>query len=315
MNENDSDLKDLLDSTEVDATPDPVRAHAVRQRMMSIAGRARTRRPRIRTGPVAALVVIGAAGIGLAATETGRSILRWIVIPIQKGQVIKWEAPDGGVWAFSESDRSEPYSVEEEEAAAKEFAEYNAIQQAGGGRVTGLIEGPGFSDGETSHTTYQILYTLSSGETREVGGSRPTGKQAENMRIDEIMRLRDAGAGEIVEERPFPIGLGSYVIRFTLSDGETIDLRTGFPPSTREERARIFAEMRKLKEQLRFTVLNPRADAWGVWGLLRYRLADGRVVGATERVPPEAISEDGTHVVLPDLEAPIAIEGAAGEAW
>jgi hypothetical protein len=266
---------------------------------------------------VAALVGIGVAGIGLATTETGRSILHWIMTPIQEQQATEWEAPDGTLWLHSTSGRTEPYSPEEEEAAAKDFVEYHAIQQAGGGRLVGLIEAPGFVDDETSHTIYRIVYTLTNGETHRVGSGRPTGRQAENMRIDEIMELRDAGLGEIVEEGAFPIGLGRYTIRFTLSDGETIDLQTMFPPSTREEREHIFAEMGRLKAQLHFTVLDPYVypenPERGVWGLLRYTLADGRTVGATERVPSEAISEDGTHVVLPDLKAPVAIEGAARE--
>jgi hypothetical protein len=76
------------------------------------------------------------------------------------------------------------------------------------------------------------------------------------------------------------------------------------------------AEMRGLKTALRFTVrdayfdkANPEA---GVWGTLQYQLADGRTVGAKEQLPPEIISEDGTQVVMPDMEAPITIEGAEG---
>lgn len=315
MNENDLKLGNLLDSTELDAIPDPARVQAVRERTMNLAHRSAARRPRARVSFVAALMVIGLVGIGMAATETGRSLLGLITTPIQENAVTEWVAPDGTVWSRTSRGRSEPYSVAEEDAVANEFAEYHAIKQAGGGRLVGLIESPGFMIGMTSHTIFQIAYAMQNGEDKIVGSGRPTAKQAENLRIDEIMELRDAGAGEIVEQQPLPIGLGRYTIRLTLSDGETIDLQTTFPPSTREERERIFAEMHKLRAQLLFSVLDPYVDPEhperGVWGILQYTLADGRTVGATSRVPPEAISEDGTQVVLPDLVAPIAIQGAS----
>jgi hypothetical protein len=314
MYENDSELRDLLDATEMDAQPDPARVQAVRDRMMNIASRTGRRSHGRRNVLVAALVVLGVSGIGLAATETGRDFIRWIFTPVEEIQTTKWVSPDGSVWSHSRTGRSEPFSPEETEAITRTFAENYEIQEAGGGRLIGLMEGPGF-DGAISHTTYSIEYTQSDGQKNQVGSGRPTGKQAENMRIDEIMRLRDAGTGEIIEERPSRIGLGRYTIRFTLSDGEMIDLETFHPPSTREQREQIFAEMHELKTQLRFTVENPHVypgdPTGGVWGLLRYTLCDGRTVGAVERVPPEAISEDGLYVVLPDWESPIAIEGAS----
>ena len=50
MYENDSELRDLLDATEMDARPDPARVQAVRQRMMNIASRT-GRRPHGRRAP------------------------------------------------------------------------------------------------------------------------------------------------------------------------------------------------------------------------------------------------------------------------
>jgi hypothetical protein len=314
MNDSDSELKNILDATEMDARPDPARAEVVRQRMLNIAGRAGTRPHRHRSVLVAALVVIGVSGIGLAATETGRNFIRWIFTPVEEIHSTEWEAPTGEVWTQSTIGRSEPYSPEEEKRVAEGFAESYAAKQAGEGRLVGLIESPGWAG--VSETVYLIEYEHEDGETTAVGSGRPTGKQAENLRIDEIMQLRDAGAGEIIEQSPFPIGMGRYTIRLTLSDGETVDLATHYPPGTEEERELVFAEMRELKAALRFTVLdayfdkaNPEA---GVWGTLQYQLADGRTVGATEQLPPEIISEDGTQVVMPDVESPIAIEGAEG---
>lgn len=313
MYENDSELRDLLDATEMDARPDPAQVQAVRDRMMNIASRTGRRSRGRRNALVAALVVLGVSGIGLAATETGRNFIRWILTPVEEIQSTEWEAPNGDVWSHTTTGRSEPYSSQEQEEVARKFAENYESKQAGEGRLVGLIESPGWFG--VSQIVYLIEYMQSDGETTSVGSGRPTGKQAENMRIDEIMRLRDTGAGKIIEEHPFPIGMGKYTIRLTLSDGKTVDLETFYPPGTREEREQIFAEMRKLKAALRFTVLhacfdeaNPKA---GVWGTLQYQLADGRTVGATEQIPPEVISEDGTQVVMPDLEAPIVIEGAA----
>lgn len=308
----DSELKNMLQNTEMEARPDLSRVEAARARMMQAAQRAGRSSHPARNALITALVIMGVSGIGLAATETGRNFVRWIFTPVEQLHSTKWESPEGDVWSQTTTGRDEPYSPEEQEAVAEKFAENYASKQAGAGRLVGLIESPGWA-GET-HTVYLVEYTQSDGTKSVVGGDRPTGKQAENMRIDEIMRLRDAGEGEIIEQHPFPIGMGQYIIRLTLSDSETIDLKTFYPPSTREEREQTFAEMRELKAALRFTVLdacfdkaNPEA---GVWGNLQYTLADGRVVGATEPLPPQVISEDGTQVVMPDVAAPIAIQGA-----
>ena len=142
-----------------------------------------------------------------------------------------------------------------------------------------------------------------------------TDEQAENMRIDEIMELRDAGEGEIISQDEFPkgVGLGRYTIRFTLSDGRTIDLETCYPPSTKQQREAIFAETRELKEKLDFSVRlacsDPSDPLGRVWGILRYKLSDGRTVGVTDTIPPEVISPDGKHVVMPGTEEQLEIQG------
>ena len=144
MYENDSELRSMLDATEMDARPDPDRAQAVRQRMMNIASRGGGRPHRHRSALVAAVVVLGISGIGLAATETGRDFIRWIFTPVEEIQSTEWEAPDGDVWTQS-TGRDQPYSPEEEEAVAKQFAENYASKQAGEGRLVGLIETPGWA--------------------------------------------------------------------------------------------------------------------------------------------------------------------------
>lgn len=70
------------------------------------------------------------------------------------------------------------------------------------------------------------------------------------------------------------------------------------------ERGQIIAETQQLKTAWLFTVLKPwrtvERPVDGVWGLLRYTLADGRMVGITEQVPADVISEDGTEIVQPE---------------
>jgi hypothetical protein len=307
MCEKDREFRHLMESVAMNTTPDPEHTEAVRRQTLSVARRAGNRPGYRRIGLIAAVVVLGVCGIGLAATETGRNLIRSIFTPIGKVEATQWEAPDGTVYTESRN-TSEPYTGDEERAATNKFQEIHALQDAGQGKLVGLAERSG-------DTGFFVQYELGDGTTTELCQGRPTGKQAENMRIDEIMELRDAGAGEVVSEQPFVIGLGRYTIRFTLSDGQAVDLTANYPPGKREEREALFAETEELKSQLRFTVLNPHVDPQqpeaGVWGLLRYELADGRTVGLVQRVPDEAISEDGRFVVLPDLAEPVAITGAS----
>jgi len=306
-----SELEKELVSIEMDARPDPHCVQALREQMMDIASRVAAHPHRGRNRVSVLLVVIAVSGLAVAGTKTGRSFVQWVFTPIGQVQSTQWVAPSGELWSQTQTGRSEPFSPEEEEVVARKFAENSASKQAGEGRLVGLIENPGFMG--TSLTIYQIEYTQSNGAKNIVGSGRPVGLQAENLRIDEIMQLRDAGAGRVIEHYPFLIGMGKYTIRLTLSDGATVDLQTFFPPSTSDERERIFEEMRELKASLRFTVLDAHWDSanpmMGVWGNLRYELADGRIVGATEQLPLEVISEDGTQVVMPDQESAIPIEG------
>jgi hypothetical protein len=291
----------------MNTTPDPEHSEAVRRQTLSVARRAASHPGYRRIGLIAAAVVLGVCGIGLAATETGRNLIRRIFTPIEQQHATRWEAPDGTVYSESRN-WGEPYSGDEEQAAASKFQEIHALQDAGQGKLVGLAE-------RSDDTGFFVQYELGDGTITQLCQGRPTGEQDENMRIDEIMELRDAGAGEVINEQPFVIGLGRYTIRFTLSDGQTVDLTANYPPGKREEREAIFAETEELRSQLRFTVLNPHVDPKqpeaGVWGILRYELADGRTVGLVQRVPDEAISEDGQFVVLPDLAEPVAITGAS----
>jgi hypothetical protein len=307
MCEHDPELKDMLESAEINIAPGQERLAAVRERTLALTQQSHKKIRLRRVTWIAALIVLGVSTVGLAATETGRELIRHLFIPVSESHQTKWISPDGDAWTRTRND--EPFSPEEKQQVADEFSEIHQIKEAGGGRLTGLMDNPSPFGG--SMVVYMIEYTLSSGEITRVGSGPPSGKQAENMRINEIMKLRDSGAGEILSERPSPSGMGLYVIRFTLSDGETIDLTTTYPPSTREERDKIFAEMWQLKQQRRFNVLNPwhtsDAPEEGVWGILQYTLSDGRIVGTVERLPDELISEDGQFVVLPGSDERIVI--------
>ena len=317
MSENNNDMEKILASAAMESDPDPAAIQAVRQRMIAIAGSARARRSPGRTALILAVALVSVSAVGLAATETGRDLIRRILIPIRTDEVAKWEAPDGSIWSRSKSisdSDAEPYTAEEQESIKTTFQEIHEIQQAGGGRLVGLLEGTGW-DGSPSYTVYQIEYTLANGEVHTVGSGGPRGKQAENMRIDEIMELRNAGEGELISQSEFRfrIGLGRYTIRFTLADGQTVDLMTNYPPGTKDQREAIFAETRALKEQLRFSVehanFDPSDPHGKVWGVLQYELSDGRTVGISQTIPPEVISSDGKYVVMPGSEEQLEIQG------
>lgn len=308
----DSELDNMLSSSEMKVAPDAGRVQALREQLIRRANTIGRRPRRYRSAAVAAIACVTVAGIGLGATETGRALIQWVLTPIDEAQSTQWQAPDGELWTHIETARDRPLTPDEEAKVADRFAEDFASKHAGEGRLAGLIESPGFAG--ISQTVYLIEYTHSDGTKQVVGSGRPAGEQARNMQLDEIMQLRDDGAGEIVAQEPFAIGMAKYTLRFALSDGASFDLQTFFPPGTREERERIFGEMRELKAALQFEVLSAFVDPgnplMGVWGNARYHLADGRFVGATEQLPPDVISEDGLSVVMPGRPDALPIAGA-----
>lgn len=304
MNDNEQELGRMLESTTLSADVSPARVHDVRQRTMQIAAAGGGRRGGLRLGGIAAAVLVGMTAVGVAGTETGREWMRSLFTRIEPAHKISGEREDGSLWSVTRSGpEAGPFSAEEAERTKTTMDEVAALMKAGEGRLVEIMEGqgiPGVPGAEVIHITCIIEYTLSNGE-KTIMGQQPTPAQVAKMRLDEIMKLWDAGEGEIVSKAEFPLGLGRYVIRFTLGDGQTVVVRTLFPPGPRAEREAIFAEAKMLKQARRFTLDEPvtRTPDGRVTGTLRYNLADGRVVGVVEEVPADVISPDGKYVVTP----------------
>jgi hypothetical protein len=303
----DESFQEALQSAEMRIDPDPAHVGAVRERMAALARKGTGNRRIAKRAWIVGLLLGGVCAVGLGATQTGRNFLRWIFTPVLPRHEITVTTPDGTIWAQGGS--LEPYSPEEQQAAADQFAEIAELQQLGLGELVGFMEGP-------DETVYSIRYRLKDGTSTKVATGVLTALQAFMMRIDEIQRLRDAGAGDVIVESRSPLGLGFYIIRFTLPD-RTIDLQTWYPPSTREQRDAIFAETRELKADLLFSVeqasVNVENPEEGVVGLLRYTLFDGRTIGIVERVPPEVITADGAYVVVPGTGEHLSID--SGPFW
>lgn len=308
MSENEMNLRNLLDSAALDAVPDTVQMDAVREKLKTGAVRplSRMSRRRVAGATVVGLLIIGGAAI--ASTPAGRAWIVDIFTPVTDVHTVSWESPDGSLYTRTMGDA--PPSSIEADAVQDSFREIDAIVAAGGGRLVGMIESPNYVNGEPL-TVYMVEYTLSDGNTIRVG-CNPVGLQAEALHLEEIRELRDAGAGELLAEYPCEIGLGRFMIRFALEDGSTVELEMFYPPGTRQERERIFSELRRLKADRHFTVSYAERCAehpeLGVRGLLRYTLADGRMVGISEQVPNELVSPDGKGVLQPETNEYIAIQ-------
>ncbi len=341
MSAEDADFRCMLESASIRLAPDPDRVRAAHDRMMRVAQGPRRRRGR-RTVVVAGLVVVGVSAVGLAGTQAGRKLLRSVFTPVKRMYVMGWQgpiepvvttrpgqsatpadaksipaqSPDANstgqyvdaVFGVIATEGEEPPGTEEADSAMQGMHEVDEIARAGGGRLIGLTEAPGMFG-------YVVEYTLGNGEVRPVGTNFLYPKQRVNMRSDEIIQLRRAGAGQTISQEKHRIGLGRFVIRLSLANGQTVDLRTQYPPMTAKALQGIFAETRALKASHRFTVAEafagppaPNATNREVHGILRYRLANGRTVGIMERVPPALISPDGKWVVMPESQARVEIQ-------
>ncbi len=303
MYQEDQELEQVLKSAALPAGFSPGRSQMLHDQVLQM-----TRAPirphrRLPTVGLTALLVVGATTIAVAATKTGRDLVRRVF-------TIGGALSDGSGWGAARY--GQPFTAEEAETGKSRWEEIAAVSKAGGGRLVAVYEGeglPGVPGAERMHVCYRVEYTLASGEKVDVG-TTPNPAQRANMRLDEIEKLRDAGAGEIVSQTDSPIGLGRFILRFTLSDGQTVEVETNYPPGTRAEREAIFDEAARLKEARQFTVLNAERSPGGrVTGLLRYTLADGRTVGVvTTDIPADVISADGKYIISPSGEQTAEIQ-------
>ncbi len=299
-------MREVIKSAGVDDDPNSLKMQATKDRMLFLARKAARTMSGYRMMGIGACLLVGVSAVGLAATETGRNLVRWVFTPVETRHYIFHEPEkidSSSITPVSYvTGRDQSPTEVEEEIIKSEIDEIERIRQNGGGKLIGLLEGP---EQEGIYPVYRIEYTLGNGKTLAVNWNKPEGKQAENMRIDEIMKLRDSGAGEVISKEYSRLGMGKYILRFDMPDGRTVDLETYYPPGTREEREAIFAETRLLKEQRRFKVLKASRDPDGkILGLLQYTLFDGRPIGINEHdLPEDIISIDGQYVVMPETQA------------
>jgi len=309
MHREDDELQSILEPARMSTESNADHMQAVRQRMLhqARASLAHPHRAAVRW-TVGLLAVVAVSAGGLAATRAGRDFIRRVFTPVETSYSFQGEvqSKDGNyeLWSAGRSGFGVgPYTSQEGERLRARWAEMRAIGQEGGGRLTGLIESTQ-QDGTGYSVIYLIDYALSDGSVEQAGSGRLTSKQARNMRIDEILKFRDAGAGEVIDARASDLGLGRFLIRFTLSDGSMVDLTTQYPPGTRTQREAIFAEALELRRRRDFAVLLPHRDATTgtVTGVMKFTLADGRTVGLVGSVPTDMLTPDGKHVATLDSE-------------
>ena len=167
MYEEDTGLGRVLESAALPAAPSAARAQAVHERMRELT-RTPVRRQRRWPAVVASgLLVIGAGTFGVAGTETGRALVRYLFTKIEPAHGVTGTQPDGSSWSVvRHGPGAEPFSPAEAQAVTAQMDEIAATKQAGGGRLAQVIESPGHPSipgAERIFTTYVIEYTLADG--------------------------------------------------------------------------------------------------------------------------------------------------------
>jgi len=212
----------------MECRPDAAHVEAVRGRMMSLVCTSGKHRMWHRTAWIAGCAVVGLTTVGLGGTQAGRDWVRSLFTPVEEIYMTTWAPPDGAA-SYSQVRNSMPYSEEEEAAVACEFREIHVLQQAGGGRLVGLLESPG-------GTTYQIEYTLRNGEAAVIGCNAVTpalGTRQEREAIfAEARQLKQGLRFTVLQahadrERPRSPVWG--VLQYTLADGRTIGISEPVP--------------------------------------------------------------------------------------
>ncbi len=296
MRREDDELQSILEPARMSTETNVDHMQAVRQRMLhqARASLAHPHRTAVRW-TIGLLVVVAVSAGGLAATRTGRDLIGWVFTPVSGNRVNDGKPSDS-------SEESNASGTKQGEGVQSWKDEIDAIRETGGGRLRGLTEIPKILDFTSYIIVYWIDYELSDGSLHTIQ-DHPSDRQAKNMRLAEILELRNAGAGQVVAYDPEDIGMGRYIIRFELSDGSTVDVETKYPPGTLAERKAIFAEARELYHRGEFAVLRADSDTeLGVTGTLRITLADGRTVCLRGIVPSDMLTPDGQQAMSPSSE-------------
>ncbi len=296
MRHQDDELQSILEPARMSTETNVDHMQAVRQRMLhqARASLAHPHRAAVHW-TVALLAVVAVSAGGLAATQTGRDLIGWVFTPVRGAPVNDGKPSDS-------KEELNASGTEQVEEIQDWQAEIDAIRKAGGGHLRGLTELPNILDFTMEYIIlYWIDYELSDGSLRTIQDD-PSERQAKNMRLAEILELRNAGAGQLVTHNPEPIGMGRYIIRFELSDGSTVNVETKYPPGTLAERKAIFAEAQELHNRREFVVLGRpyySAECDSVIGKLRFTLADGRTVCLGGVVPPDRLTPDRQYAMSP----------------
>jgi len=157
--EHDTEMKSLLGSAAMNVEPDPVRMQATRERMLQIVSSPPVARSARRTVLTVGLLLVGVSAVGVAATQSGRNLIRWIFTPIETPHVVTGRMPsespnEDGMWSVT-SNRLEPFTAEETEDIRARMTEIGQIRLAGGGRLAGLFEGPSPDGSASQYTVFQ----------------------------------------------------------------------------------------------------------------------------------------------------------------
>jgi len=307
MCESDPEIRDLVEAAGLSGAPDSARMAAVRQRLAQMPAAPRPTR-RLRTAGIATLAIVAGAGAVIGGTQTGRDFVRHLFFPISTSYQVTVPT-DEGVMSYGRNDV--PFTPEEQQEARSALLDVKQQIEAGGGDFVGIIEGRNPTGPGLSYT-YMVQYPLGENRMSTIGQSTPPTRPEELKRAQEIIALYEAGFGEVVAHAKHGMGMGTYTLRFVLSDGRTSEVETQFPPGLRAEREAILAETSTYLQQGRFPVMNASLESRGeVWGLVSAQHADGRRVGCLEHIPAKFISADGKHVVLPDTDNSVEIGGTS----
>jgi hypothetical protein len=77
---------------------------------------------------------------------------------------------------------------------------------------------------------------------------------------EEWRQIRDAGGGELVSLRRLPSGMVGYIVRYVLSDGETLQYFDGLPPMSKAQRTAAYEYVTQQLESGAGTIVGSSTD-------------------------------------------------------